>query len=233
MSNGPWQQALHPWRQGMTPGCSRRPCQPFAASRLHALVRACRRASSQLNRSRSLASSASSFSSRSLRNALSILPSLSSRLRPGSASTSSTVPRSRRNRPSSCSRARNSGSVILSHLPRNQAPGLKAKRRASRGKKSGSTGLVKRFGAANSGRRIYEGLRRAILDGLLRSGQRVPSTRALAVELDVSRLPVLTAYDQCCTRATSMAGSGQAHWSAPRSPTISCILPDRLPPPPG
>jgi GntR family transcriptional regulator/MocR family aminotransferase len=45
-------------------------------------------------------------------------------------------------------------------------------------------------------RQIYEGLRRAILDGLLRPGQRVPSTRALALELDVSRLPVLTAYDQ-------------------------------------
>jgi len=45
-------------------------------------------------------------------------------------------------------------------------------------------------------RQIHEGLRRAILDGLLRPGQRVPSTRALALELDVSRLPVLTAYDQ-------------------------------------
>jgi GntR family transcriptional regulator/MocR family aminotransferase len=45
-------------------------------------------------------------------------------------------------------------------------------------------------------RQIYEGLRQAILDGLLRPGQRIPSTRALAVELDVSRLPVLTAYEQ-------------------------------------
>ena len=45
-------------------------------------------------------------------------------------------------------------------------------------------------------RQIYEGLRRAILDGALRPGQRVPSTRVLAVELEVSRLPVLTAYDQ-------------------------------------
>jgi GntR family transcriptional regulator/MocR family aminotransferase len=45
-------------------------------------------------------------------------------------------------------------------------------------------------------RQIYEGLRRAILDGLLRPGQRVPSTRALAADLVVSRLPVLTAYDQ-------------------------------------
>jgi GntR family transcriptional regulator/MocR family aminotransferase len=45
-------------------------------------------------------------------------------------------------------------------------------------------------------RQIYEWLRRAILDGLLRPGQRVPSTRALALDLEVSRLPVLTAYDQ-------------------------------------
>jgi GntR family transcriptional regulator/MocR family aminotransferase len=45
-------------------------------------------------------------------------------------------------------------------------------------------------------RQIYEGLRRAILDGLLRPGQRIPSTRALAMDLGVSRLPVLTAYEQ-------------------------------------
>ena len=43
---------------------------------------------------------------------------------------------------------------------------------------------------------VYEGLRRAILEGRLRPGQRIPSTRGLAVELGVSRLPVLTAYDQ-------------------------------------
>lgn len=45
-------------------------------------------------------------------------------------------------------------------------------------------------------RQIYEGLRRAILDGLLRPRQRVPSTRMLATDLEVSRLPVLAAYDQ-------------------------------------
>ncbi len=45
-------------------------------------------------------------------------------------------------------------------------------------------------------RQIYDGLRRAILDGMLRAGQRVPSTRALAAELEVSRFPVLTAYEQ-------------------------------------
>lgn len=45
-------------------------------------------------------------------------------------------------------------------------------------------------------RQIYEELRRKLLDGLLRPGQRVPSTRALAEDLGVSRLPVLSAYDQ-------------------------------------
>ena len=45
-------------------------------------------------------------------------------------------------------------------------------------------------------RQIYEATRRAILDGRLRPGQRVPSTRALALELGVSRLPVLAAYGQ-------------------------------------
>ncbi len=45
-------------------------------------------------------------------------------------------------------------------------------------------------------RQIYGGFRRAILDGLLRPGQRIPSTRALAAELEVSRFPVLAAYEQ-------------------------------------
>ena len=45
-------------------------------------------------------------------------------------------------------------------------------------------------------RQVYDGLRRAVLDGRLRPGQRLPSTRALAGELDISRLPVLAAYDQ-------------------------------------
>src|SRR6187200_734593 len=45
-------------------------------------------------------------------------------------------------------------------------------------------------------RQIYDGLRRAILDGRLRPGQRIPSTRSLAADLGVSRLPVLTAYEQ-------------------------------------
>jgi GntR family transcriptional regulator/MocR family aminotransferase len=45
-------------------------------------------------------------------------------------------------------------------------------------------------------RQVYEGIRHAILDGRLRAGQRIPSTRALADQLGVSRLPVLNAYQQ-------------------------------------
>ncbi|MGH7647226.1 MAG: PLP-dependent aminotransferase family protein, partial [Gemmatimonadaceae bacterium] len=45
-------------------------------------------------------------------------------------------------------------------------------------------------------RQIYEWFRTAILAGQLRPGQRVPSTRQLATELGVSRIPVLGAYEQ-------------------------------------
>jgi GntR family transcriptional regulator/MocR family aminotransferase len=45
-------------------------------------------------------------------------------------------------------------------------------------------------------RQIYDAYRTAILDRRLRPGQRIPSTRSLAVELGVSRFPVLNAYAQ-------------------------------------
>jgi GntR family transcriptional regulator / MocR family aminotransferase len=43
---------------------------------------------------------------------------------------------------------------------------------------------------------IYRGVRAAIVEGRVSAGQRLPSTRTLADELGVSRLPVLNAYDQ-------------------------------------
>ncbi|GGA43984.1 PLP-dependent aminotransferase family protein [Dyella nitratireducens] len=43
---------------------------------------------------------------------------------------------------------------------------------------------------------LSEWFRRAILEGQLRPGQRVPSTRSLAKELNISRVPVLSAYEQ-------------------------------------
>ena len=43
---------------------------------------------------------------------------------------------------------------------------------------------------------LSEWFRRAIVAGQLKPGQRVPSTRSLAIELKVSRIPVLNAYEQ-------------------------------------
>jgi GntR family transcriptional regulator / MocR family aminotransferase len=45
-------------------------------------------------------------------------------------------------------------------------------------------------------RQLHEWFRRAIADGRLKSGQRVPSSRSLAEELKVSRLTVVSAYEQ-------------------------------------
>jgi GntR family transcriptional regulator / MocR family aminotransferase len=43
---------------------------------------------------------------------------------------------------------------------------------------------------------LYDWFQRAIVSGQLRPGQRVPSTRSLAAELKVSRVPVLSAFEQ-------------------------------------
>ena len=45
-------------------------------------------------------------------------------------------------------------------------------------------------------RQLYDWFRGAITEGRLRPGQRVPSSRTLATELSVSRIPVLSAYEQ-------------------------------------
>jgi GntR family transcriptional regulator/MocR family aminotransferase len=57
---------------------------------------------------------------------------------------------------------------------------------------------------------IYDAFRRRVLHGELRAGQIVPSTRELARELRVSRLPVLDAYSQLLAEGyfESRVGSG-------------------------
>jgi GntR family transcriptional regulator/MocR family aminotransferase len=59
-------------------------------------------------------------------------------------------------------------------------------------------------------RQIYDGYRTAILTGLLRRGERLPSTRALAAELGISRLPVVYAFEQLLHEGyiEGRAGSG-------------------------
>ena len=70
-------------------------------------------------------------------------------------------------------------------------------------------------------RQVYDGLRRAILDGRLRPGQRIPSTRSLAADLGVSRLPVLSAYEQLLHEGYLVGRTGSGTF-------VSKDLPDEL-----
>ena len=56
--------------------------------------------------------------------------------------------------------------------------------------------VLDRVDGAPIGVQLVEGVRRGILDGVLRPGDPVPSTRALASELGVSRSVVVAAYEQ-------------------------------------
>jgi GntR family transcriptional regulator / MocR family aminotransferase len=70
-------------------------------------------------------------------------------------------------------------------------------------------------------RQIYDTYRGAIVDGSLRPGQRIPSTRVLASETGVSRFPVLNAYAQLLAEGylESRVGAGTI---------VSCSLPEQL-----
>jgi GntR family transcriptional regulator/MocR family aminotransferase len=59
-------------------------------------------------------------------------------------------------------------------------------------------------------RQLYEGYRDAIAERRLRAGQRLPSTRSLAAELRISRIPVLNAFEQLLAEGyfESRVGSG-------------------------
>ena len=56
--------------------------------------------------------------------------------------------------------------------------------------------LALETGGAPLYRQLTDWFRQAILDGRLKAGERVPSTRGLAKELGISRIPVLGAYEQ-------------------------------------
>src|SRR5580704_11631596 len=68
---------------------------------------------------------------------------------------------------------------------------------------------------------VYDGFRAAIVARNLRPGQRIPSTRSLALELRISRIPVLNAYAQLLAEGyfESRVGAGTF---------VSSSLPDRL-----
>jgi GntR family transcriptional regulator/MocR family aminotransferase len=69
---------------------------------------------------------------------------------------------------------------------------------------------IDRRAAAPLYRQLYDGYRQAILDRRLRAGQRLPSTRSLAGELRISRIPVLNAFEQLLAEGyfESRVGSG-------------------------
>jgi GntR family transcriptional regulator/MocR family aminotransferase len=68
--------------------------------------------------------------------------------------------------------------------------------------------VLDRKGATPLYRQIYESYRTAILDRRLRAGQRMPSTRALADELGLSRIPVLNAFEQLIAEGYLEARTG-------------------------
>src|SRR6476646_3831624 len=80
---------------------------------------------------------------------------------------------------------------------------------------------VNRKGPKALHRQIYDAYRAAIVDGRLRPGQRIPSTRVLATEIRVSRFPVLNAYAQLLAEGyfESRVGAGTV---------IASSLPEQL-----
>src|ERR1700683_5087451 len=77
---------------------------------------------------------------------------------------------------------------------------------------------------------IARALKRAILDGRILAGSRLPSTRAMARALQVSRRPIIQAYDLLCTEQIAVARVGSGTRAAEISaPTIRHVLPLRRP----
>jgi len=70
-------------------------------------------------------------------------------------------------------------------------------------------------------RQIYDAYRTAIVGGSMRPGQRIPSTRVLALEIGVSRFPVVNAYSQLLAEGyfKSRVGAGTV---------VSGSIPDQL-----
>jgi len=69
-------------------------------------------------------------------------------------------------------------------------------------------------------KQVYDGFCTAIVGRNLRAGQRVPSSRALALELRISRIPVLNAYSQLLAEGYFEARSGSGTF-------VSSSLPDQ------
>ncbi len=60
-------------------------------------------------------------------------------------------------------------------------------------------------------KQIYDDYRSMIVSRNLGAGQQIPSTRALATELRISRIPVLTAYSQLLAEGYFEARAGRGN----------------------
>jgi len=89
-------------------------------------------------------------------------------------------------------------------------------------------------------RQLYAGIRRAISDGQMAAGTRLPSTRILAQQLGVSRNTVMAAYDQLLAEGYLDARTGRGTYvstvmsgsTAPKKPPRIArqgVVPERLP----
>ena len=91
-----------------------------------------------------------------------------------------------------------------------------------------AAGLLVRIDArASEGlqQQVYRGVRREILDGVLPPGTRLPSSRALAEDLNVSRTTTLLAYEQLLAEGYLDARHGSGTF-------VASELPDDFPPHP-
>src|SRR6516165_1256375 len=68
--------------------------------------------------------------------------------------------------------------------------------------------VVRRESETPLHRQIYDAFRAMILERRLEPGQQIPSTRALADELGISRIPVLGAYAQLLAEGYIESRSG-------------------------
>src|SRR6202167_503592 len=78
-------------------------------------------------------------------------------------------------------------------------------------------------------RQIYDGYRATIVGGNLRSGQQIPSTRALASELRISRIPVLNAYAQLLAEGYFESRTGAGTFISDALPESLTVCKDRTP----
>ena len=76
---------------------------------------------------------------------------------------------------------------------------------------------------------VYHGIRRAILDGRLRVGERLPASRELAQQLNLSRNTVLAAYGRLLSEGYLNSSVGSGTYVAQHVPTAERRLRERAP----